>query len=106
MNRKAATQALTQLFSQLFVSFGGRGGGNPVKERGRDAKICRQWDLRWKCVKVIFASEQQALVIKIYYFIVLINTNDRAHLLNAFHHHLIHLLLLAHKYYHYLQFSR
>ena len=73
---------------------------------GREANKCHQWEPRWKCIKVISVSRQQSLVIKFYYFIVQINTNDRACLLNAFHHGLIHLMPLGNKYYHYLQFSR
>lgn len=55
---------------------------------------------------MIFASEPPSLVIKIYYFIVLTNSNDRVHSLNAFHHHLIHLIPLGDKYCYYLQFPR
>ena len=79
---------------------------NPVKGSSREASKCHQWEPRWKCIKVISACKQQCLVIKIYYFIVLINSNDRVHSLNAFHHHLIHLIPLRDKYYYYLQFSR
>lgn len=75
----------------------------PVKGKDRDATNGNQ---DRSVLKVLFASKQQSLVIKIYYFIVLNNTNDRARLLNAFHHRLIHLILLADKYCYYLQFSR
>lgn len=78
----------------------------PVKGSSGEASKCHQWEPRWKCIKVISVCKQQCLVIKIYYFIVLINSNDRVHSLNAFHHHLIHLIPLGDKYYYYLQFSR
>lgn len=79
---------------------------NPVKGSSGEASKCHQWEPRWKRIKVISACKQQCLVIKIYYFIVRINSNDRVHSLNAFHHHLIHLIPLRDKYYYYLQFSR
>lgn len=105
-NQEAATGTLLQIFSLFFAGWGRKKKRNPVKGSSRQASKCHQWEPRWKRIKVISACKQQCLVIKIYYFIVLINSNDRVRSLNAFHHHLIHLIPLGDKYYYYLQFSR